>query len=374
MFTVLAVIVLPTIAAGLARLGLINNYAASILSYLLTGNVLCAITTYLAVSLGSAVAELNGFSTDPEILAISDMSQVQGAAPYDNPREVYYLTITRRFISIILSATIFGALFPKVPLMALPWWIYVLFFGGIIISRNRTLCPHRDDLPIPTYLVLAGILWVIAMYFNYIQIPLNVVFISIAAISSMLNNYIGIEHYHEQPQDGHPLTYLNWVEILLTTAIVWVVPGLTSSAAARATSSNPNWLVGIGGVDAILEGWTLGAWFFHGSLSGKTMLGAALQSWSSTLDLPVLPIILTALLVAYGCNLVLVRLLDPLEFPYSTLQILPLLIVFPIIINVICTIADPIGIIVVLLASVLAAVFGSRPGMRSLIILFVTAG
>lgn len=389
--TLIGLTVFPVVAAVLARFGLLNTYAGALITYGLTNSITCAVTVYLTIMIASAVPEMYGYSSEPALIGVADMTPETEGAYYkqDNTlatakeiKKMLMATMMRRAYSIIIAAVVFGHFFPRIPLPALPWWVYIVFFGTLIKYRNDSRYGSKDDVPIEVYLFLAGACWLLAVLFNSMNIPLSTVFIGVAAISSIISAMLGIEK-REPKSDGDPCPYINWVEILMLTAVCWVVPGLTTGACSRALGGKPTWLLGLGGMDAILEGWTLGAWFFHGNLSGKTMLGATLQTWAvQDLDVnggyylqgSILVIGVSAIIIATATNIIINAALDPVQLEGDVRKILPAIIMIPLVVNLVVVVGNPFALLCIIGLSAAVALLGRSPGARSLVILFVTAG
>lgn len=378
MFNLSLTLLIPIIGAFLARFGLIYTYSGALIAYAFTHSILCTVATSLAILFGNAIGELHNITGDPNLYA----SQGDGIYEYESIRKRdYALIIFKRFLAFMFTFCFIATAFEKIPLPALNWIIYVPFFGFFVISNERRQFGTNGDDP-GLYVVIGvlcgGLTWIL----GHLNIPISTALIGVAAISKLLAKVIHGDVY-EDPNYGNDAVVLNWFEILIATAFVWVTPGLTSGAASRATFANPNWLLGVGTIDVLLEGWVLGTWLWNGHLSGKTMLGSSLQIWTSRAveanpyafsTGTVVLILLGAIPLALLANLLIVWLLDPVVLEKQVLAFLPYIIIIPIVIQTIIIIRNPIALSCVGIMSILVALIGKRPGVRSLVLLFVTAG
>lgn len=381
----LGVLILPITGAILARLGLIYSYTGSLIAYSLTNNIFIAVTTYLSISLGNTISEIFNITGNPELIAVTNVGrcQVNLGIKERELKFFLYVSLIKRVVALLLCLFVVGYLFPKIPLSSIPWFVYVVVFFCLIKWKEDSTQMPQNTLGIGFYAMIGGLCWGLAMYLNYIKAPVSVGFISLSAISSLLGRYIGEGDAYIEYETGNENTLINWLEVTIAAILVWFVPGLTSGAAAKTVFNKPNWLLGMGTIDILLEGWTLGTWLYYGSLSGKTMLGSSLQIWTSKyLTLrevrfhsdSILLICFGAISLAFLLNILIVRFLDPLYLTNSVQQFLPQIVSIPIIVNLIVSINDPIAIFTILLIAFLISILSVTPSIRALSILFVTAG
>lgn len=378
--TFIGIVVFPSIGAFLARLGLMHTYTGALLVYGATHNIFFAMTTYLAILLGKSSGEAMAITADPEILAVtSGPILVDERIQRKELKGMMFEHLKRRIVGLLLCLFIVGGAFPSIPIPALPWWIYVAVFSYLIVISNEQRTGKDDIVGPGNYFFVAVVCYLVCLYLNYRNIPLSTSLIGVAAISSYLVPYIGCEYFVEEPEGGDMYPVWNWMTIAMAAAVTWVTPGLSGSVAARAIFKHPNWMLGVGMIDLLLEGWFLGAWWFHNRISGKTMLGASLQFWTSRLketdpDKTIYPALLVigGLIIAIMINLVLIKLFDPIRLSPEVLQYLPYIIMIPIVVNLFITVMDPLALLMLGLLTVLVSHFCARPGMRSLVMLFVT--
>lgn len=381
----LAFIIYPLAGAFLARLGLVYGYTGCLIAYALTGNITVAIATYLSISLGNTVGEILNITGNPELIAVTNAGgyEVDLRLPARDLKMLLTVSIIKRVIAMLLCLFVVGYFVPRIPLGALPWFIYVVVFFLLIKWRESSTKVHQDPVGVGMYAMIALLCWLLAMYLTHIEAPISVGFISLSAIASVAGRYMGHGDLYEEYEVGNDSPIINWLEIGVATLLVWVIPGLTGGAAARTVFNKPNWLLGIGTIDVLLEGWTLGTWLHHGVLSGKTMLGASLQVWAFRgLTLgevrygagAIFAMSIGSILIALVINLLIVQLLDPLYLTPTVQRYLPQIIVMPIMINLVVSIVNPFAIIAILAIAMLIAACSVTPSMRALAILFVTAG
>jgi hypothetical protein len=352
--------------AILTRLGVLQNYGALLITYTFTGqNLPLAIAAYLTVNIANCLNELDGISPAVSNLAVLPIKPVRAKRPAP-PFNLTALVIGQRLGCFALGAVFIAHFIPAIPLQV-PYWFAALAFGWLILLR----CTVEEQKQINLTLIGITVVTCIVLV-NVVKAP-AIALLTTVAISNLLRNKFmpSSEDCSDVSEDWNPV--ISFLEQLWIAFTVWCVPGFTISASARTWSSNPNHTLALGGADIIIEGWVVGAWFWHGSLSGKTMLGDALQLWLP--DNPISPFGIVFIAVSASLLAALVTLgISRLPLPsISTLKNYEYLLLAPLAFQlVLVQAAAPFGIVICLVAAVLLAVSAPIAGMRALAVCFIT--
>jgi hypothetical protein len=346
----------------------LQNYAALLITYTFTGhNLPLAIAAYLTVNIANCLNELDGISPAVSNLAVLPIMPSNPAAAAPHPFKLTLVVIAQRIGCFALGAVMIAKLIPAIPLQ-LPYWFAALVFGWIILLR----CNDEEQKQINPLLILITVVTCIVLV-NLVKSP-AIALLTTVALSNLLRNRFAPTDEDPRPITGHWTPITSFLEQLWMAFTVWCVPGYTMSASARTWSANPNFTLALGGADIIIEGWVMGAWFWHGHLSGKTMLGDALQLWLPQLP-PFNPILIVfigfvATLMAALVTLALSRVNLP---SISSLKHYEYLLIAPLVFQLVLIQAEaPLGILICLVAAVLLAVSAPVAGMRALAVCFVT--
>jgi hypothetical protein len=381
MLTILSLLLFPMLSAIFSRYGVLSTYAAAIISYTITKSLTVAVACYLAVLIGGVLLEYRGTSNDPDIITVSDLSN--GINIPAAPKNVSIARMLVRAATVIGAALIFGSIFPRIPVPAVPWFITVAIFGGLLMTKASSTINYAGAAKYIEWkpiFAIGGLTLLLVWWLKYEELPVSTTLISLSALSSLLLNVVNpLVMVKERGGERIDNEYLRWSDWLFTAAVAWLVPGLTPGTATRCLSSQPKNLPAIGGIDALLEGWTLGAWVFHGNLSGKTMLGESIKSWTWDAPVPYLMqseaafIVIFGILLAVFVNIVVTLVWKDMGPDEEMGECLPLFMAVPIISMVIVTVTSPLIILYVFLLALGIAIFMPTAGLRNLALLFIAA-
>lgn len=368
MAPLLALLLAATFCGGfafLSRWGLISSYAAALVAWTITGSALIAVASSLTVTLASSILEQQGYSNEVETLASVNL---QPATTQLTVGHQWRTLITRS--GVLLASLVFvGSTVGKIPPLRLPAVIIVVVLAALIGWRHyRT----RQGTNVTIAVIAGTVLLLKVLYLN--QVATSTALIAIAAAANLLAPFLGNNSpsypskVYNSPLKSLPLRYL---DLAWTTLWCWITPGLTPATSAKALSASSDNLPLVGAAAALIEGWVLGAWVYHGNLSGKTMLGAALQTWGgANLDQTN-----TAILVAVALSLALITNLLVSSCCWVPLQptnhLTQLVISAPIILQLLFTTNPLILILCSLAAVMLAAISQSKPHYRSLVLVCI---